>query len=357
MTATSNLRMPAEWEAQEAVWLAWPHNREDWPGKFAPVPWVFAEFARLMAPHLRVRVLVKSEREREKATFCLEQSGADLGRIDLYVAPTNRVWTRDSGPTFVYQGGERVLLDWRFNAWAKYPNWRHDDRLPAKAAEILGLPRIEPRRRVGGAWRRIVLEGGAIDVNGRGTLLTTEECLLSADVQCRNPGFTRDDYEQVFAEYLGVTNTIWLGDGVVGDDTHGHVDDLARFVNPTTVVVAAESDPGDENHARLRSARARLEAARDQSGRQLTVVGLPMPKPVTFDGQRLPASYANFLITNGLVLAPTFNDPNDRVALNLLSELFPDRDVVGIHSGDLIWGLGALHCASQQEIAAVPERV
>jgi len=240
---------------------------------------------------------------------------------------------------------KRVLLDWHFNAWAKYDNWKHDDKIPACVEKFLKLPRIQPIYKN----KRVVLEGGSIDVNGKGTLITTEECLLSK-IQCRNPGFKRDDYEKIFSQYLGISNVIWLENGIVGDDTHGHVDDITRFVNATTVVTAVEKDKSDPNHPLLRENVKRLKAARDQSGKQLNVVELPMPKPVIFEGQRLPASYANFLIANDLVLVPTFNDPNDRIALNILAELFPKQDVVGIYSSDFVWGLGTIHCASQQEI-------
>jgi agmatine deiminase len=280
----------------------------------------------------------------------MERTGVPLDRIDVLTIPTDRIWLRDSGPTFVYRGAERVLLDWRFDAWAKYENWRLDNGVPRHAAKFLSLPKVQPVRRVQEETRWTVLEGGSIDVNGKGTLLTTEECLLS-NIQCRNPGFMRDDYEATFAEYLGISHVIWLGEGIVGDDTHGHIDDLARFVNPTTVATVVETDHRDDNFARLQENRKRLRMAHDQDGKPLNVVELPMPKPIVFDGQRLPASYANFLITNGLVLVPTFNDPNDRVALNILADCFPGREIVGIYCGDLVWGLGTLHCASQQEIA------
>jgi agmatine deiminase len=336
--------MPAEWEKQEAIWLAWPFNKEDWPGKFAPIPWVYVEMIRALTQVERVRLLVKNARQQASATDMLERGGATLDNVDFIIAPTDRIWLRDCGPTFVYDGKQRVLLDWRFNAWAKYDNWRKDDKVPTHAEAFTRLPRIQPMHN----GKRIVLEGGSIDVNGKGTLLTTEECLLSK-VQERNPGLTREGYEQVFATYMGISNVIWLGDGIDGDDTHGHVDDLARFVDASTVIVAAEHNTHDANYARLKDNLKRLKSAKDQNGKPLTVVEVPMPKPVLFEGQRLPASYANFLIANGLVLVPTFNDPNDRVALNLLSELFPKHNVVGIHSTDFVWGLGTIHCASQQE--------
>ncbi len=340
----NNFCMPAEWEKQAAIWLAWPHNKEDWPERFGPIPWAYAEIIRYLSQVERVRLVVKSPRQEEEAAAILERSGVDLGQIDFILAPTDRVWLRDSGPIFVYDGKKRVLTDWRFNAWAKYPNWKNDDKIPAHVEALLKLPRIQPEHK----GKHVVLEGGSIDVNGKGTLLTTEECLLSK-VQCRNPGFSRDDYEQVFAKYLGISNVIWLGKGITGDDTHGHVDDLARFVNPTTVIAITEKNKRDSNHALLNDNLKRLKKARDQNGRQLTVVELPCPKPIIFEDQRLPASYANFLIANGLVLVPTFNDVNDRVALNILSDAFPKHDVIGIYCGDFIWGLGTIHCASQQE--------
>lgn len=341
----SSYIMPAEWERQEAIWLAWPHNREDWPGKFEPIPWVYAEIMRYLTRHQRVRLVVRNPRDEARARDALERSGVDLGKIDFLPMLTNRIWLRDSGPIMVHDGsGKKQLLDFRFNAWAKYDNHRHDDKVPQRAAEFLDLPRIQPMHK----GKRVVLEGGSIDVNGKGTLLTTEECLLS-EVQCRNPGFAREDYEAVFEKYLGIRQVIWLGDGIAGDDTHGHVDDLSRFVTPNTVVTVVEKDKHDANYAPLADNLRRLRAASDQDGKKLTVVELPMPKTAWFEGQRLPMSYANFLIANGLVLVPTFNDPADRVALSILAELFPEREVVGIHSVDLVWGLGTIHCMSQQE--------
>jgi len=341
------LRMPAEWERQKAVWLAWPHNQEDWPDRFGPIPWAYAEIIRYLAQVERVRLIIKNARMQKEAMSILERHGVDMDKIDFITAATDRVWQRDAGPIFVYEGKKRILLDWRFNAWAKYDNWKHDNKIPAVVEKFLKLLRIQPMHK----GKRVVLEGGSIDVNGKGTLLTSEECLLSK-IQCRNPGFTRDDYAQVFAKYLGISNVVWLKDGIVGDDTHGHVDDLARFVNPTTVVTIVEKDKTDANYDILRENLKRLKKARDQNGKQMTIAELPMTKPITFEGQRLPVSYANFLIANRLVLVPTFNDINDRVALNVLTELFPKHDVVGIYCGDFIWGLGTIHCASQQEPAS-----
>lgn len=345
-------RMPAEWEAHASTWLAWPHRRSDWPGKFSPVKWVYAEIVRALTRHERVNLLVRDRRMQAEAEAVLASAGVDRSRVGWWVLPTDRSWVRDSGPIFVVnREGDRAVLDWHFNAWAKYPDWTKDDRVPGFVADQLGLPRWQPGVR---GWRA-VLEGGSIDVNGEGLLLTTEECLLSR-TQERNPPFDRADYERVFADYLGVRKVLWLGRGVVGDDTHGHVDDLARFVGPRTVVTVVEDDPGDENYQPTQENLDRLRGMTDLDGSRLEVVTLPMPSPVTFDGTRLPASYANFYIANGIVIVPTFNDPMDRVALGTLAERFPDREVVGIHCVDLVWGLGTLHCMTQQEAAGSPRR-
>jgi agmatine deiminase len=325
--------LPAEWEEHEATWLAWPHNASDWPGKFAAIPWVYAEIVRRIAEGEKVRLLAGALEEKARAV--LRRSGVPLEKIEFLRIPTDRVWTRDSGPLFVRKDGRKAIADFRFNAWAKYPDWKRDARIPQRAAKFLQVPLLP----MGG----VVLEGGAIDVNGEGTLLATEECLLDSEVQARNPGFTRADYEKLFADALGIRRTIWLGKGIAGDDTHGHVDDLARFVSPRTVVLCEEKNPEDANHPALRENAERLR------GSGLEVVPLPMPQSVHFDGRRLPASYANFYICNAAVLVPTFDDPADRTALGILAELFPDRAVVGIHSRDLVWGLGTLHCLSQQE--------
>jgi agmatine deiminase len=339
--------MPAEWEPHASTWLAWPQRESDWPGKLAPIPWVYAEIIRTLTRHETVNLIVADEPTAAAATDILTRANSDTGRVKLWQLQTDRSWMRDSGPIFVKSAaGERIALDWHFNAWAKYEDWKQDDRVPAFAAEKLNLPRVEP------VWNghRVVLEGGSIDVNGAGLLLTTEECLLSK-TQERNPPFSRADYEAVFAEYLGIKKVLWLHRGIVGDDTHGHIDDLARFVNKHTVVTVVETNPNDENYELLQENRERLEAMTDADGSRLQVVPLPMPRPLIFDGARLPASYANFYIANGVVIVPTFNDPSDRVALGTLAELFPDREVVGIHCVDLVWGLGTLHCMTQQEIA------
>lgn len=331
--------MPAEWEKHRATLLAWPHNKEDWPGKFPPIPWVYVEFIRLLARHERVTLLMRSNKDEALAMDMLVRGGANLNHIDFIPISTNRIWMRDAGPIWVRSKTKvDTILDFKFNAWAKYPNHLLDDKIPAKLEPFTGLKRVVPMHK----GKQVVLEGGAIDVNGAGLLLTTEECLLSKKKQVRNPGFSREDYEQVFHTYLGIDETIWLGDGIVGDDTHGHVDDIARFVNKDTVALTVESNKKDANYALLQDNLKRLKKTK------LNIVELPMPKPVIFEGERLPASYANFLIANKQVLVPTFNDVNDRVALNLLAECFPDREVIGIHAGDFIWGLGTLHCASQQ---------
>jgi len=334
--------MPAEWEPHAATWIGWPHNVSDWPGKFPPIPWVYAEIVRALAAGEIIRILVNSAMQQAQASRILKQAGVDLGRLDFLRFPTNRGWTRDFGPIFVRNDSRLGVARFHFNAWAKYKDWKKDDKIPERAAKRFKLPLID-----GG----IVLEGGSIDVNGRGTLLTTEECLLDPKVQTRNPGMSRGNLETIFRDTLGVTNTLWLGKGIAGDDTHGHVDDLCRFVNPTTVVVCREDDPKDVNYKPLAENRERLQGMHLENGRAIEIIDLPMPAPLSFDGVRLPASYANFYICNAAVLVPTFNDPKDRVALGILAELFRDRPVRGIHAVDLVWGLGTLHCLTQQEPA------
>jgi len=353
--------MPAEWEPHAATWLAWPHYHGDWPGKFEPIPWVYAEIIRNLAKRERVELVVNDGRAARQARKVLERADAFSPNIRFHRWPTNRVWLRDSGCIFVTpQGGfaqpdsrprspheERALaLKFRFNAWAKYSNWRLDEQIGSLMAKAAQTHEVRPVA----LDTRIVLEGGSIDVNGAGTILTTEECLLSKD-QERNPRMARVHYEKAFADYLGAPHTIWLGRGILGDDTHGHVDDLTRFVRKDTVITMVEHNSKDVNHEPLRANLRRLQSARDQDGKQLTVIELPMPQPVVFEGRRLPASYANFYIANRLVLAPVFNRPNDRRALNTLAEVFPTHEIVPIYSGDFIWGLGAMHCMTQQQPA------
>ena len=345
--ADHGYKMPAEWEAHAGTWLAWPHRDSDWPGKFEAIPWVYAEIIRILSRRERVELIVADEAGEVRAREVLAPAGADLANVGFHHLPTDRSWMRDSGPIFVRDSlGTRGVLDFRFNAWAKYPDWNSDDLVPPFVANLRGLDRWRPTHH----GRRVVLEGGSIDVNGHGLLLTTEECLLS-HVQERNPGCSRSDYERIFADFLGVKKVLWLDRGIAGDDTHGHVDDLARFVNERTIVTVVESDPEDANYQPLNDNLERLQSMKGLQGESLEIVPLPMPRPVLFDGMRLPASYANFYIANGVVIVPTFNDPADRTALGILTDLFPTREVVGIHSVDLVWGLGTLHCMTQQEPA------
>jgi agmatine deiminase len=337
-------RMPAEWEPHAATWLAWPHNPRDWPGKFGAIPWVYGEIVRHLHRHERVRLVVEDAHHERRARRVLEKVGVDFSHIDFFRFATDRSWLRDSGPIFVRNQTEIAATCWRFNAWAKYDNWRKDVKIPKKIAAAAGARVWEPYS--GG--RPIVLEGGSIDVNGQGALLTTEECLLS-DEQQRNPGLSREQLERVLGDYLGIRKVLWLGKGIAGDDTHGHIDDLARFVGPRTVVTVVESDSRDENYAPLQENLRRLRTMTDQDGHPLEIVELPMPCPLYFQNQRMPASYANFYIANDVVLVPTFNDPSDRLALNTLAQVFPDREVIGIHSVDYVWGFGTLHCSTQQE--------
>ena len=334
--------MPAEWEPHAATWIGWPHNATDWPGKFPIIPWVYGEITRALVRGEVVRVLVNSKSHQAQASRVLNRVGVDFTRINFLQFPTNRGWTRDFGPIFVRREKALAIARFHFNAWAKYRDWRKDDAIPSRAAKKFNRPLVDAK---------IVLEGGSIDVNGRGTLITTEECLLDQKVQPRNPGLSRYEIEAVLRESLGITNTLWLGKGIAGDDTHGHVDDLCRFVNPRTVVLCREKNPKDVNYKPLAENRERLQGMHLENGAAIEVIDLPMPAPLSFDGVRLPASYANFYISNAAVLVPTFNDPHDRIALGILAECFPDRPVVGIHAVDLVWGLGTIHCLTQQEPA------
>ncbi|HKO89995.1 MAG TPA: agmatine deiminase family protein [Polyangiaceae bacterium] len=345
-------RWPAEWEPQRATWLAWPHNAEDWPGKFAGIEWVFCEIICQLTRTERVGLIVTDADAERAARHALELVGVELGQVDFLIAPTNRSWTRDFVPTWLVPSRERAgasgtpglgAVKWQFNGWARYPNYELDEAAGQRVAERAQV-RWAPER-LGG---RFVLEGGAIDGDGEGTLLTTRDCLLGT-VRPRNPGLGQAEIERALSDYLAVDKVIWLPAEVAGDDTSGHVDDLARFVAPGRVVLARESNPKDENYVALERAREALEGERDARGRRLEVIALPMPAPRYFDGQRLPATYANFSIANGLVLVPTFNDPNDRHVLGLLAELFPDRQVVGIHCLDLVLGLGSIHCSTHHE--------
>ena len=338
-------RWPAEWEPQEAVWLAWPASSLDWPGRLQGVRFAFADMVRHLARGQEVRILAHSPAIEAEARKRLADVGADLSNVRFLPCPIDRSWVRDSAPLFLRgPQGETEAVRFRFNAWAKYPTHTKDARVPEAVARHLGLPLFHVKK----DGRPVVLEGGALEHNGQGTLITTEECLLDQRTQVRNPGFTRQDYEALFREVLGATQTLWLGQGIAGDDTHGHVDDLCRFVNPHTLVLLQEDDPKDVNYTPLQENRERLQGLRLADGTRPEVVPLPMPGPLVFRGQRLPASYANFLIANACVLVPTFNDPKDREALGILAELF-DRPVIGIHAQDLVQGRGALHCLTMQQ--------
>jgi len=338
--------MPAEWAPHAATWIAWPHNPKDWPMRFQPIPWVYADIVRHLSVVEDVHILVNDAATEQRAKGILNRVKANLARVHFHRWPTNRVWTRDSGPIFIRNAatGNIAICNWKFNAWAKYDDWKLDDQIPARVAKLLKLPDWMPYFNS----KRVVLEGGSIDTNGTGILLTTEECLLS-ELQQRNPGLSRGDLEQAFHDYLGIEQVLWLNRGIAGDDTHGHVDDITRFIAENVIVTVTEPNREDENHFPLAENLDRLRSARNLQGKPFEIVELPMPAPVVFEGQRLPASYGNFYLANNVVLVPTFNDPNDRHALNTLAEAFPGRKVIGIHCGDLIWGLGALHCMTQQQ--------
>ena len=346
----SEFQMPAEWEAHQATWIAWPHHEPDWPGKLESIHWVYTEIVRVLSAGERVEVLCHDASVKRRVQRCLSQCGVTGDRLRLHLVPSDRSWVRDSGPTAVrHVDGALRWICWRFNAWAKYPNFGRDAAVAGAVASLSGLPPVQALRP--DDEEPLVLEGGAIDTDGEGTLLTTEQCLLSQQQQVRNPGLSRQGYEQAFARYLGVRKVIWLGQGCAGDDTGGHVDDVARWVGPATVVLVHVPDPADDDHRACEDNLRRLRLATDARGRRLKVVTLPAPRPIFFDGERLPASYANFYIANEVVLVPTFNDVADRVALETLAGLFPGRQVVGIHALDLVWGFGTLHCSTQQQPA------
>jgi agmatine deiminase len=348
--AALGFRMPAEWETHEATWLGWPHETTDWPGKMPSIRWVSGEMIRKLSVGETVKLCVNSKRQEAMASATIKAAGGDLRKVDFVPFPMNRGWMRDSGPLFLKHRdrGDKLIVHWHFNAWAKYGNWRKDRRIPELAADRYRLPLVEARS----GHREVILEGGGIEVNGSGTLITTEECYLDPKTQVRNPSLTKAEFEQALKDYLGVTNILWLGHGIAGDDTHGHVDDLCRFVNRDTVVLIRERNAKDLNYHALEENWERIQDLRLEAGAKLQVVELPMPAPLYFQGDRLPASYANFYIGNACVIVPTFNDPNDRVALGILADLFPGRTVVGIHAVDLVLGYGTLHCLTQQEPAA-----
>ena len=342
--------MPAEWEPHEATWLGWPHNSTDWPGKLDTIRWVYGEMVRKISPGEIVRILVRHKAEEKLAHHYLKRAGCDLKKVELIVHPTNRGWTRDTGPIFVRRKATRsetAIVHFHFNAWAKYPDWQKDRKVPEMAARLLRKKLFRAEHNA----KPFVLEGGGIEVNGCGTLLTTEECYLDPKVQVRNPGLGRKEFDDVVKKYLGVANVLWLRNGPVGDDTHGHIDDICRFVNPKTLVLIRETNTRDINYRPLAENWERIQELRLEDGSKPEVVPLPMPSPLYFDGDRLPASYANFYISNAGVIVPTFNDPNDRIALGTLGELFADRPVVGIHAVDLVLGFGSLHCLTQQQPA------
>ncbi len=336
--------LPSEWEKHEATWLVWPQNSKDWPGKFSAIKWVYVEIVKYLSESEIVRIIVDSENVEKQVKKTLSRSGIDLDNVEFLICRTNRSWIRDSGPFFVFDKEGRLgILDFSFNAWAKYSNWQYDNKVPLKVADFLGL-KCESKK-------GLVLEGGGLDVNGKGTLITTEQCLLNKSTQVRNKDFEKKNYEELFIKYFGVTNVLWLKEGISGDDTNGHVDDLCRFVNPKTVVICEEKNKEDENYSVLRENRERLQSMKLEDGSNIEVVEIPMPSPRSFEGFRLPASYANFYISNELVLVPTFNDSNDYKAMGIVAELFPKRKVVGINCTDLIWGFGGIHCLTKEQPA------
>jgi agmatine deiminase len=340
----STRRFPAEWEKQQGILLCFPHNGNDWPGKYGAIQWAFVEFIKKVSAVEEVILVVASEKLKEKVIEMLEMATVNISNVSFIIYKTNRSWMRDSGPIIVYNEDRREALNFNFNGWAKYANYQLDKHVPKKVSDFLNVPLTQVTYK----GKPVIIEGGAIDVNGKGTLLTSEECLLHPTIQVRNKGFKKEDYEAVFKEYLGISNVIWLGDGIVGDDTHGHIDDLCRFVNEDTIITVVEENEQDANYKPLQDNLKRLQNAKLENGKSPKIVTLPMPNPLIFDGIQIPASYANFLILNKTVLVPTFNDGKDRIALNTIAKCFPDREIIGISAIDLIWGFGTLHCLSQQ---------
>ncbi len=334
-------RMPAEWESHAATWLSWPHKEASWPGKLERIPPVWVEMTRALVAGEDVNILVNEAAPAARVRELLVAAEVPLARVHFVDVPTDDAWIRDFGPTFITREGRGLAaVDWQYNAWGgKYPPWDRDDRVPQALAQWLGIEAFVPG---------MVLEGGSIDVDGRGTLLTTEACLLNPN---RNPQLTREEIEQRLCDFLGGRRILWLGEGIVGDDTDGHIDDLARFVAPGVVVTVLAEDRSDENFARLRENYDRLRAMRDADDRPLRVIALPLPEPIMYEDTRLPASYANFYVGNAVVLVPVFGSACDAAALSILAELFPTRRVVGLHAVDLVWGLGAFHCVTQQQPA------
>jgi agmatine deiminase len=337
-------RFPAEWEKQQGVLLCFPHNGNDWPGKYQAVQWAFIEFIKKVSLYEDVFLIVADINIQNKVIEMLNQAHVNVHKINFIIHKTNRSWMRDSGPIIVKNKTQREALNFNFNGWAKYSNYQLDKDVPKKVAAALDIPLVQATYK----GKPVILEGGAIEVNGKGTLITTEECLLHPSIQVRNQGFMKADYEAVFKDYLGITNVIWLGNGIAGDDTHGHIDDLCRFVNKNTIVTVVESNSKSANYKPLQDNLKRLQQATLEDGKSPNVITLPMPKEIIFEELSLPASYANFLILNKCVLVPVFNDVNDRFALNILSDCFPNREIIGISAIDLIWGFGTLHCLSQQ---------
>jgi len=337
-------RLPAEWEKHQGTLLCFPHEGRDWPGKYAAIKWAFVEIIRKVTEFEPVYLVVKSEKIKTEVQELLKRAHANISNVRYIFQNTNRSWMRDSGPVVVQTHGGREALQFGFNGWAKYPNYLIDRQIPQAVAKTLGIPLTK----VTYNGRQVILEGGSIEINGAGTLITTEECLMDSRIQVRNPGFSKNDYENVFREFLGISNVIWLGEGIEGDDTHGHVDDICRFVNPNTIVVCTEPNKNDKNHIRLNDNLERLKNVRLENGSKPEIVPFPMPGRIDFEDMRMPASYVNFLFTAESVLVPTFNDKNDYKALGLLAELIPGRQIIGINATDLIWGLGTLHCLSHE---------
>jgi agmatine deiminase len=337
-----------EWHEHSATWLAWPHNQDDWPEKHTCITWAFLEIMRCLHKSEQINLLVKTKSQQNIVAKLCQKININLDKINFFVIPTNRAWLRDSGPFFVKQPEnnlQKTILNFEFNAWAKYSNFHLDNQVPNEIAHKQSCPIVQPTYNN----HPIVLEAGALEVNGKGTLIATEECLIQNKIQARNPHLTKQDLESIFHTYLGITNTIWLNKGLIGDDTHGHIDDLCRFANSHQILISETLNKQDPNYSILKENKQILNESFLENYQKPEIILLPMPEKVVFQNTFLPASYANFYIANKIILVPTFNDPNDRFALDIIAQCFPTKTIIGIHSVDLIWGFGAIHCLSMDE--------
>ena len=346
----NEFRMPAEWEPQKSVWISWPHNKNDWPGMFEKIPNVVGKIIKYLANHQRIDLLVNTNKIMYEARKKLKRTGCKLSNIKFHKIKTDRLWLRDSGPIFLINKKTRkkIMLNFKFTAWSKYKNFRNDNKINYQISKYLNIKSILPKKINSKKFEKVVMEGGAFDTNGSGSILLTKECLLSSK-QERNKGFKKSDYESLFSKYLNTKNFIWLNKGIVGDDTHGHIDDIARFVSKTTIMIADENNKSDKNYKSLKENIKIVRKSYDENGKKFKIIKIPMPSPIFIQKTRVPASYLNFFISNKTVLVPIFNVKEDKKVLKIFRKFFTKRKVIAVDCSDLIWGFGAIHCMTQQE--------